>query len=261
MPSELSAYVRYVVGFDALAYPDSAEASCASHASRPACHRLRDQALTRLLQERVVLDYASAHHIRLNRTEQRAIRTEIVRLDGPQAPTRKLFQNGTVSRGFVHSILERQMLVQKVQARVAGQQAAKGPAFKLRRIRLPLPSGLTRARMEAQVSSIRRGGPLPTGAEDRTEWIAQFRVPAEIRKALARARRGAYVGPFQHKGTLLLVQLLGQGKHAFGAPARRKLTSEIFSRWLHDSLLQAHPRCLTPQHRLMPCPPRIMKAA
>ena len=260
-PAELNAYVRYVVGFDALAYPDSAEAQCARSPKGTACRHLRDEALTRLLQEQIVSDYASAHQIRLDASDRQAVEAEIGRLSGPTSPTRKLFRNGTVTRTFMRSVLDRQVLVQKVQDHLTGERALKGPALRLRRIHVDSAPGAGRDASYAGLLSVASGGPLPAGATVRVDWLAEFRVPPAIRRALKGARIGDYAGPFDRDGGLLLVQLLGRGVHSYGGPARQKLTAQLFARWLDNALRHAHPRCLDARHRLAPCPARIVKAA
>lgn len=259
--SELDSYVRYVAGFDALAYPDSSQATCARRHNAPVCTQLRDQSLTRLLQERVVLDYATRHHITLSDRDTASIQTEMVRLESKSSPTRKLFYDGTVSRRFMRSILRRQLLVQKVQEHVAGRESARGPLVRIRRIRMPARSAALRRAALTVLRAVAAGAPVPATATDRTNWIAPFRLPHAMQQALAHARTEMYLGPFEHAGQAILVRLEARTVGPYNALSRAEARSYFFNQWLQSALRKARPRCAGAGGRLTVCPPRIVNAA
>jgi hypothetical protein len=255
----LDQYVRYAESFDALAYPDSAEARCLRAPTAAACSRLTRQVLGRLIEERIVMSYAANHRIKLTSSDWHTVNAQLSKLSGATSPTAGLFRRGTVKRAFMRSVLAREVLVQKVEAAVAGQRALRGTEVHLRKLLVPSAAGTSRQNLYQQTVSIAGGGPVPQGTTELFEWIAPFRLPANLRGALNGAHKGDYVGPFQHSGGFLLVQYLGRAVHAYGRPARDALTAKYFSAWMRRALPKAHPRCLDPANKLGPCPGGIIK--
>lgn len=258
--TELSAYTRYVAGFDALAYPDSAEAACARKWAGATCARVRTQALVRLIQERLVQQYAQSHHLRLTPDDQTQIELEMAQLGAGSAPTRRLFTDHAVDRRFMRAVLARQILVQKVQANVAGERAVRGFEVHIRKFTVPVPPGANRQTLYQQAVAMATGGPVPAGTQVRDQWVAPFRLPADIRLAVKGTHRGEYIGPFARSGSYILVQVVGSGVHRYAAPARRALQRAMFRIWLQHSATSRPIRCLDARGTLSPCPRSIMKS-
>lgn len=254
-------YLGYAVAFDALAYPDSAEAGCTRQPAKAACVRLRSQVLGRLIQERVVLSYARTRHIALDSRDLTHVAAQLKAVSAPGSPTGKLFRNGEVTRAFMRSVLERQVLVQKVESAIAGERAVRGMELHIRKLLVPAAAGASRQNLYQQTVSIAGGGPVPPGTTELYEWVAPFRLPATLRTALSGSHRGDYVGPFQKRGGFLLVQYLGKQIHPYGRPARDQLTSQYFAAWLRGALQNAHPRCLNARGRLAGCPAAVINKA
>jgi hypothetical protein len=255
---ELDTYTRYAATFESVVYPESTEATCARRATRAACARFRAGVLARLIEERIVLDYAHRHHIRLTPGERSEASRQVQSLMAPSAPTARLFHLG-VSRAFVSHIVDRQLLIQKVEGRIVGARAKHGFEYKIRKIGIP-NSGSDSADNQA-VMRIATTGKIPPGAAEKTEWMAPFRMTPGVRRAVAAARPGDYVGPFTRQGYVLVIQLLESGDHPYAAPARAALTSRLFATWLSHALKRAHPRCRGSSGALAPCPASMMKSA
>lgn len=256
--AELDQYAHYVVGFDSLAYPDSAEAKCGVTFAGPACRRVRTQSLVRLLQERLIARYARRHGIHLTSDDQDTIDLELRQLDAGSAPTRRLFIKHTIDRSFMRKVLVRQLLVQKVQAAIADSQDREGFEYHVRRLALPAAPGSNRSAVRRQAIAITNGSKPPAGTVEKDEWVAPFRLHSDMRSALANTRNGGFAGPFDGSRSVFVLQRLGSGRHRYGAPARTRIQSHAFRDWLQSQARQSHLRCQNGEGTLAPCPPRIM---
>src|SRR5579859_7322672 len=129
-------YVNYALHFyswvDATQAGDGAT-SCSTRSTTRACVILRAQVLRRLVEERVVAQYAAEHGIRLSSSDARRVERELQRLQSPQSGTAKLFTSERISPAFMRSVLENQLLVKHVEAAVVGNAALRGPSFHLQK--------------------------------------------------------------------------------------------------------------------------------
>jgi hypothetical protein len=214
--------------------------------------------LARLIQEQTVLDYAATHHIRLSAADREAARAQMGHLTSGSAPTSRLFRLG-ISHRFVARIVRRQLLIQRVEERVVGARARHGLEYRVRRIGIP-STGNTAAdnRRLVQVAAT---GKIPSDAAARTQWMAPFKMKPDVRRALAAAQPGEYVGPFSRPGYLLLIQLLERADHRYSPNAHAEITSKLFATWLARAVARAGPRCADSAGRLSRCPAQIMKSA
>lgn len=256
--TELQAYTRYASTFDSIVYPDSAEAGCLTSPGRPACTAFRAGVLARLIEERTVLDYAQSHQIRLSSADTVAAEAQMRQLTATSAPTSRLFRQG-ISRKFVSKIVRRQLLIQRVEERVVGDKARRGLEYRIRKIGLPTSGNA--ARDNRRLTQVAATGKLPGDAAERTLWMAPFKMKLDVRRALAEAQPGEYVGPFSRPGYLLLIQLVERAPHHYSADAHAIITSKLFSAWLARAVAAGNPRCAGPAGRLAPCRPEIMKNA
>lgn len=258
--AELSTYFQYAVSFDRLAYPDSTEAGCVRRAASPPCRQLRDKVLSRMIQERLVLEYARSRHITLNRADRQAVGVQLTAMAATGAPTARLFHSRSARKAFMRQVIERQLLVQKAEAQIAGAHARRGFEIHITRIIVPAtPSN--RSIQYQQALAVAGGGSLPPGSISREEWVAPFRLSKPVRSALRGASRGEYVGPFQHRFSFQIIHVLGSGVHRYGRPARATLTARYFRRWLAAALHRSTIRCLGKRGGLGRCAGQIMNAA
>jgi hypothetical protein len=256
--AELNRYTQYAATFDSVVYPGSSEARCSQMPEAAACNRFRAEVLARLIQETTILRYARRHHMVLSDADKVIARRQLDQLMAPGAPTARLFRLG-VSKRFVSQVVERQLLIQKVEEQVAGVRARTGPELHIRKI--GIPSSGNASTDVREVMSIASGGKVPAGAAERTEWMAPFRMKPDVRRALSGVRRGDFVGPFSRPGYVLVVQLLGRAVHTYSAPAHAMLTSKLFRKWLQAAVRAARPECERGSRHLHPCPASMMKAA
>jgi hypothetical protein len=91
--------------------------------------------------------------------------------------------------------------------------------------------------------------------------MAPFKMKPDVRRALAAAQPGEYVGPFSRPGYLLLIQLLERADHRYSPDAHAEITSKLFATWLARAVARAGPRCADSAGRLSRCPAQIMKSA
>lgn len=255
---QLDRYARYVATFDSVVYPDSAEAACLHQPKRRACRSLRAHVLQRLIEERVVLRYAARHHIQLSAHDKAVGKAQVRELLRPSSPTSRLFRMG-ISKRFVWRVVQRQLLVQQVEERVAGKAAVSGPQLHIRKIAIPTSGDV--AADNRRIVRIATSGRVPADAAQKREWVPPFRLSSRARRALAAAQPGDYVGPFQHPDYVLLIQLLGRAQHTYGRKSRAEITSRLFHRWLAAAVARAHPTCLEPHRQPRPCNDRTMKEA
>lgn len=254
---ELDAYTRYAATFDSVVYPDSTEAGCATD-RRAACARFRSGILARLIEEHVVLGYARRHHITLTPGDLAEARLQLEKLMAPSAPTARLFHLG-VTRQFVTHVVQRQLLIQRVEESVVGDRATAGPEFHVTRIGIPNSGSSTED--NRSVIQLATSGKIPAGAAEKTEWMAPFRMAPRVRQALEAAKKGDYVGPFSRPGYVLVIKLLGRGTHHYSRTAHALLTSKLFRSWVSRAVARAHPRCVGAAGTPVTCPSYLMKNA
>ncbi|MBV9281891.1 MAG: hypothetical protein JOZ41_17570 [Chloroflexi bacterium] len=252
LPADVQAYVDYSVRFDAWAnHQPASRPPCAAGRGGRQCALLRRQALIRLLQERVVQDYARRHGVRLTAADQSGIDRQLAIAAGPGST---LLRRLGVSRSFLRAVLARQMLVQRVEAAVAPDWARQGPSVHVRRYVIPYGTDPVQAREEAVTLAI-DGKPIPAAASIRDEWIADFRLAAPLQETLAVADPGQFAGPYDQGSAFLVIQLLGRGTHRYGRPAREELASRYFHTWLAEAFRQTRPVCYGADGKTMACPP------
>jgi hypothetical protein len=255
---EFQQYLTYSLHFFSWLYgPDAVQPfGCTSRQAQSTCARLREQVLARLIEERVVFAYAQRHHIRLRLQDRLAIDQELanVRQSGQVA---KL----STSSSFMRAMLDRELLVRRVEDAVAPADAKAGPSVHIRKISLPVGvSGRARVYRQA-VNLATEGRGVPAGAQSREEWEALFRLGSTLRRGLAAARPGQFVGPFHRPGGYLVIQLLGRGEHSYGQPARQRLEGAYFRTWLRIQLERAAPHCFAPSGSTIDCPSGIINSA
>ena len=255
--ADLNAYVGYSSRFYAWAHQMGGIGSpgCGTGNGAVRCTGLQGRALARLIEEHVVMAYASAHHIRLTAREELRIDHEINDLRQADAAGGNLLRSLGVTPSFMKEIVRREMLVQRVEDMVAPRAVKVGPALHLRHFFIFYGVGKSRkqARDEALTLAI-DGAPVPENAGVRSDWVAPFRLPADIRAQVMLARPGQFVGPFRGKQSFLVLQLLARGNHRYGLPARQQLEAEYFRRWLAGAVRRADPKCFTDTGAITQCP-------
>jgi hypothetical protein len=256
--SEFQRYLDYTVRFYAWLGRSQARLGCQNNKPNRACTRLRSEILGRLIEEHVVVAYARRHDIVLQPSDQAAVDREAT-AETAGSGGAPLSSNLGVSGSFLRAVLARELLVRRVEETVAPATAKSGPSFHLRKIIIPIASRGQRAVAYRQAIELATyGRPVPVGADVRVEWVARFRLPADLRSALAVARPGQYTGPFpaasRAYSAYLVVQLLGSGPHAYGKPARQALEARYFRFWIHRQVQQAGPKCFTASSTPTPCP-------
>jgi hypothetical protein len=252
-PADVQAYVDYSVRFDAWArhQPAGSRPTCTAGRGGGQCGLLRRQALIRLLQERVVQNYARSHGVTLTAADRSGIDRQLAIAAGPGST---LLRRLGVSRTFLRAVLARQMLVQRVEAAVAPDWARQGPSVHVRRYDIPYGTDPVQAREEA-VTLATDGKPIPAAATVRDEWIADFRLAAPLQETLAVANPGQFAGPYDQGSAFLVMQLLARGTHRYGRPAREELASRYFHTWLVGAFRKARPVCYGPGGKAVACPP------
>lgn len=233
----LSNSIAYATAFDAAADPSGDGARCRS-GSRPACRTLRLQAITRLIEERLVLRYAHRHHLTLDAADRAAVRTEMARLTSRDRPG---LRRDVPRKALLH-VLRMQRLIEKVERAVAAIPTS-GPEIHIRELIVPEPVHANHQTLYQQALAITGGAAPPKGTVNLTEWLPRFRLARPLRAALAGAHSGQYVGPFERGSSLLLIRILGDGTHIYGAMARHVLISRAFRPWLAHALHQAQIWC------------------
>lgn len=253
--SDYQKYLDYSLRFYAWARRPAQNWSlrCDDTSRTPACARLRQEVLARLIQERVVLSYASTHHIALSRSDRRRIDIELdVLLGGSSGPA---ITDMRVDRSFLRDLLAREMLVRRVQESVVSGRASSGPSFHVRKFIIPRsPSRPDAQAFKGALDLATDGQPVPAGTQVRDEWVAAFRLGDRELKALTAAQPGQYTGPFTGPRAYVVIQLLGEGSHAYGRPARDMLQARYFQAWLRAAIRRAAPTCFTRTGARAVCP-------
>jgi hypothetical protein len=254
--ADVNAYVGYSIRFFAWAHQARAVGTlrCDTGRGTADCRRVQGQALARLIEERVVMAYASTHRIRLTTRDQSRIDQELngVRQD---AAGGDLLRSLGITPRFMREIVRREMLVQRVEDTVAPQSVKVGPAFHLRHFFIFYGLGKSRKQARDEALTLATdGAPVPDQAGVRVDWVAPFRLPSIIRSQLRLANPGQFVGPFPGNRSFLVLQLLAYRSHRYGKPARQQLEAEYFRRWLARAVRGADPKCVTDRGAATPCP-------
>ncbi|GAC1635535.1 MAG: hypothetical protein NVS4B2_23090 [Chloroflexota bacterium] len=246
--TELQHYLNYVAQYYSRSPAQGQQTSMAHCSARTVigtCTLVKRQVLGRLLQESVVLAYARGHHITLGPADTAQVARALQ--DG------SLVHTGDSS--FLHDVLTRELLVQKVMQRVLPPAAKRGPSVHIRKYYIPFASVKYRsaAYHEALVLAT-DGQPVPDNARVRDEWQADFRLPPKINQALAYASPGQFVGPFAAGDHYQVVQLVKRSSHAYGAPARNALATRYFHIWLTTQMARTRPQCFDARGKSTACP-------
>lgn len=256
--ASLSAYVRYALSFYAWAYGSDiggAGRQCGPASRDAHCSRVRSQALLRLMEERIVLHYASAHNIRLSPAEKATARQHADALLAQDTTASQLLSEHRINRAFIVTLLQHEALVTKVERAVVGPRARRGKALHLRRFLVPFLLNVPKHKVyQGAVDLATEGRPIPEGTSVRTEWVARFRLATRLKRALIGVVAGQFVGPFPTGSGYLVVQLLGRGVHRLGRPARTALETRLFRAWLARQMAASRPHCFDPNGHEQPCP-------
>lgn len=252
--STVREYVVYAQAYYASVYGVHGQQSRATCAAAT-CRKLRRQALGRLIEERLVLDFAHARHTVLSHDQQAVIRAEIASLPTSDTTEAELVRQGTVTPAFVRTLLTTEALVRRVETDTVGSHAAAGPSFHLESFVIPVSTPANKSAAYAAALALASDGePIPVGARRHIGWIAAFRLSRPVRSALTTAQKGDFVGPFTRSGGYLVLHLLGRGRHRYGKPARLATETRLFHRWLAAQLRTSATRCYDGQGHAASCP-------
>jgi hypothetical protein len=249
-PIPQSEYRQYVLYADRF-YAASGQGHCPG--VQPGCTLLQQQVLRRLLEQSLVQQYAQQHHITLSPAEQQQVEARLATLAAPGSPTGTLLTRRQVTRRFIRSLLADELLVQAVEQAVVPTQLERGRSYRLRIVTVPISPGGRQAAYQAALDVATNGGAAPTGAGDRTEWVAAFRLGLAVQHTLQQAQVGEYVGPYEHADSYRVFQLRGQKWGRYGRPARQRIETTYFRHWLDAQLSAAHPVCYA-GNRQSSCP-------
>jgi hypothetical protein len=220
-----------------------------------ACRRLENQVLARLIEERVILDYAAARGLALTPYDQHRVSVELQGLDARSSGTEALFTREGIVPRFMRQILASQLLVQEVEDQVLASAEIGGPSYHVRKFVVPLlPTEQRKAIYREALDLATAGTPVPRRASVKVEWVASFRVPTAIREGLDASTPGQYVGPFATGSGFLVYQLLGKGHHVYGGPARALLEPRYFKSWLQIRVARSHIQCFAASGSGIRCP-------
>lgn len=251
--SDYQKYLDYSMRFYAWARGANGSLQCDRQRQTSSCTTLQRKVLARLIEERVVLSYASSHRLALSRADRRRIDIELDTLLGgslnpPIAAMR-------VDRSFLRDLLAREMLVRRVEDSVVGSRANAGPSFHVRKFIVPRATGVSDAQsFKSALDLATDGTPVPAGAHVRDEWVATSRLDARERKAVTSAQPGQFTGPFTGPRSYVVIQLLATGQHRYGQPAREALRARYFAEWLRFATRRAAPSCFDRQGANVRCP-------
>lgn len=245
-------YVNYALHF--YAWVDATQAgdgttSCSTRSTARACVTLRAQVLRRLMEERVVADYAAQHGIRLSRSDTARVERELKKLRAPQSGTAKLFTTERISPAFMRSVLQNQLLVKHVEAAVVEKAALSGPSFHLQKYVFRTDRQSYRNAIDLATSGVN----TVAGRAAPTHWVAAFRLSAHVRSLIGVASNGDFVGPVLEGGSYVVYKVLGRGDHRYGLPARQQILARSFELWLHQRLRKLQPKCLLENGQTAPC--------
>lgn len=253
-PAALQRNVAYAWAFYAASkgtVPSAGAPSCRASSGR--CHAIERQVLRRMLEERIVLHYARRRGIRLSPADRQHVLHALGKVTTSGTPTADLLSSGRISLAFLRSVLETEILVRKVERVIAGKRALRGDSYELRRVYIFIPAAQS-SRAYRDAIDVATTGSLSPGAVTRTGWTASFRLSRSIRKSLAQAETGQYVGPFRRRRSYLVVQLLAHGIHPYGRPARQAAETRYFQLWIARQLRLNPPQCFSPSGGVISCP-------
>lgn len=228
---------------------------CGASSTRHDCTALRRQVLIRMIEERVVLQYAGGHHIVLDSSDQSRLAWAVANLGSSSTSGSTSLSRLHLSQGFLTNLLGRQMLVQKVEKAVVPVSVISGTVLHLRKFIIPAvgSAGSKRAHGAALVLAT-DGAPIPIGTSVRTEWEAPFRLPAPYRTSLAAAHPGDFIGPFSRPDGYEVIEFLGKAWRRYGGPARIPLEQAYFRSWLLREIRLARPVCFSRSGSQVTCP-------
>lgn len=247
--AEVQSYVDYRSRFYSANHGTAIH--CTQHRLTSECRALWQSALSRLIEERVILHFSAGHHIDLSASDQARVRSELSKLTSPTAfGPAAAYRGAGVGKSFLSAVLSRELLVRQVENAVAPSSTKKGKSVEIDRLTIPATSG----GYQAALTLATQGSPVPTDATIRREWVAIFRITGDLRRALDAATPGQYIGPFSKPSAYLVVHLLKKSVHAYGSPARTALETSFFRMWLAHQLAAAHPQCFDATGKTARCP-------
>lgn len=209
------------------------------------CRVLQRQVLNRLVQERVIMQYAAQHHLTITGRDRRRV----------DAALRKLSAVHQAPAALLRTLLFGQVLVEKVEAAVTPARALRGPMYHIRKYVIsPLQGIPEHVRYAQAVSLATDGKPVPDGTNILDEWEAPFRLPHDQRNALQYAARNQFAGPFHVRDRWLVIQLRTTAVRTYGRPAQTVIAQHYFSRWLMEQMLHSHVQCFNVNGSSMACP-------
>jgi hypothetical protein len=250
--AQIQAYIQYALQF--YSWVDTSGSGngttgCSVSSPTPACGTLRRQVLRRLLEERIVAEYAAQRGIRLSPSDSKRVEVEMTRLQSPHSGTQRLFSTERVSPQFMRSILRNQILVKHVEAAVVGRNAFAGPSFRVRKYIF----GIDRQSYKSAINFATGGVSTASGQTPPVHWVAAYRLPTQVRSQADVAGRGDYVGPTLEGGSYVVYQILGHGVHRYGLPARQQIEARSFRLWLAERMSQIQPKCFQGPVKTVPC--------
>ncbi len=229
----------------------------AVHCVRPSspCAQIRDQLLRRLLEEDAVIEYADRHRIHLSSVDQTEINAQMASIDQAGSVIAQMIARKQISRPFLRSLLETEFLIHRVETRVIPVKVEEGFAYHVRTITIPFaPGGRGLNAYRRAVTLATDGRPIPRRALVRTVWIIPPHLAANVRKLVAVAQPGQYVGPFKRHRAYLVVQLLGSGLRRYSRTTLLTVETSYFHRWIDRMLTAERPICFSPSGKTVACP-------
>jgi len=218
---------------------------CVPEHSDYTCRVLQRQVLNRLVQERVIMQYAARHHLAITARDRRRV----------NAALPKLSAANRASAALLRTLLFGQVLVEKVEVAVTPARALRGPLYHIRKYVIsPLEGIPEHVRYAQAVSLATDGKPIPDGTNILDEWEAPFRLPHDQRDALRYAGHNQFTGPFHVRDRWLVIQLQKTAVRTYGRPAQLVISQHYFSHWLMEQMLHSHVRCFNVNGSSVACP-------
>lgn len=244
-----TADVKQAMTYVSAYYPTSSRTAvtCAPSTSGP-CASASRQVLARMIEENVVAQYAGNHGLALNRADWSRVHGAVdALLAGP-------LRGKHVAPDMLRAVVARQILVEKVERAVTPRSTRQGFQLHIRKVYFSLSEGRAAARKDA-ISLATAGGPAPATATSKVEWVRPNALRPAARAALAVASPGDYVGPYTERQNVVVIELLGRGRHRYGAKLRSYLETQAFHAWLRMRLTGVHPTCYDTTGHPDSCPP------
>lgn len=250
--SQIQEYMNYALRFYSwvdISSSGDRPTACTVRAETTACGTLRKQVVRRVLEERVVTEYAAHHGVRLSASDARRIEREMKRLQSPHSGTQRLFSTERVSPHFMRGVLQNQLLVRLVEAAVVGKAALVGPSFRLRKYVFGIDS-----RSYKSAIDFATGGVIDAASHRAPiHWVATYRLPVHVRSLAGVASDGDFVGPTLVGPAYVVYQVLGHGIHRYGLPAREETEARIFRAWLDKRMSRIAPKCFQGPFKTVSC--------